>query len=162
MWGSPPHTRGTPLFTASIISTIRITPAYAGNTLSIADFIRNAWDHPRIRGEHSTTSFFSSPAKGSPPHTRGTHYTKKETHLTIGITPAYAGNTITLRRLRLKVWDHPRIRGEHSNTAAVGQLNAGSPPHTRGTPSHESRVYKKEGITPAYAGNTPPSSTGRP
>ena len=53
LWGSPPHTRGTPGVSFPTSAAFRITPAYAGNTFSeIPDEYRNE-DHPRIRGEHS-------------------------------------------------------------------------------------------------------------
>ena len=51
--GSPPPTRGTPIFKYFPILLIRITPAYAGNTLSCIPLKRFFQDHPRLRGEHN-------------------------------------------------------------------------------------------------------------
>ena len=31
----------------------------------------------------------------------------------MGITPAYAGNTIVQQNIIVYFWDHPRLRGEH-------------------------------------------------
>ena len=50
--GSPPHTRRTLFTSSSLIASIRITPAYAGNTHDMATRVRRVGDHPRIRGEH--------------------------------------------------------------------------------------------------------------
>ena len=50
--GSPPHTRGTQIYSLSGNTGFRITPAYTGNTL--INFRLMFWqkDHPRIHGEH--------------------------------------------------------------------------------------------------------------
>ncbi len=51
--GSPPHTRGIQLISKSLQSHIRITPAYAGNTIPFVVFSIMRKDHPRIRGEYT-------------------------------------------------------------------------------------------------------------
>ena len=56
--------------------------------------------------------------------------------------------------------DHPRIRGEHPTCEAVTPWGLGSPPHTRGTPDLDGVFQVFEGITPAYAGNTPTAKSG--
>ena len=71
---------------------------------------------------------------GSPPPTRGTLNNDENFVPRPRITPAYAGNTGTIRRLLL-----------YSN---------GSPPPTRGTPFSSSSSMALSRITPAYAGNT--------
>ena len=70
--GSPPHTRGTRSACKVIITTSRITPAYAGNTTLDDRYRCVAQDHPRIRGEHSYGGELDDIRYGSPPHTRGT------------------------------------------------------------------------------------------
>ncbi len=72
MRGSPPHTRGTPNVLANVSFTVRITPAYAGNTSCTYIFRLYSRDHPRIRGEHKQATDEKEQAIGSPPHTRGT------------------------------------------------------------------------------------------
>ena len=112
---------------------------------------------------------------GSPPHTRGTSSPLYNIDILLGITPAYAGNTIFFAGLDSLMWDYPRIRGEHpisynSLYAILGSpprirgeheaINkaladrGGSPPHTRGT--HRVCEYEAQSLrtTPAYAGNT--------
>ena len=93
-WGSPPPTRGTLLRFNIACDCLRITPAYAGNTLIIICVTLYPRDHPRLRGEHAIFEQLANGVSGSPPPTRGTllHLLKKK--MMIGITPAYAGNTL--------------------------------------------------------------------
>ena len=52
--------------------------------------------------------------------------------LVLGITPAYAGNTLLKLEYATKVQDHPRIRGEYEVIVESPTFILGSPPHTRG------------------------------
>ncbi len=70
--GSPPHTRETPFRGLFIVPATRITPAYAGNTHSVAMNHRELKDHPRIRGKHRFRRLPWNTQSGSPPHTRET------------------------------------------------------------------------------------------
>ena len=70
--GSPPHTRGTLLLIIHSNYSLRITPAYAGNTVLATPIKAANWDHPRIRGEHPIKYRDCRHMQGSPPHTRGT------------------------------------------------------------------------------------------
>ena len=111
-------------------------------------------DHPRLRGEH--LKLLSSPAisKGSPPPTRGTPLCSLSKSIIARITPAYAGNTVAPSAVATIKWDHPRLRGEHTETALEAKADMGSPPPTRGTPCPLPVTLVVFGITPAYAGNT--------
>ena len=133
--GSSPHTRGTQDGICEVEEGLWIIPAYAGNTLQAAVIplkrpgssphtrgtpgintcsLRVYRDHPRIRGEHASSSAWLPSS--------------------LGIIPAYAGNTTTAR---------------------LGSLTwAGSSPHTRGTQRSEHAHAGRDGIIPAYAGNT--------
>ena len=154
--GSSPHTRGA-----------RGTPWNPA---------RYGGDHPRIRGEHNR--------RGHPAGCAG------------GIIPAYAGSTAPgmasanwfqgssphTRGARTRrswwscrIWDHPRIRGEHYHfpsddstvtgiiPAYAGSTDgseaglchlAGSSPHTRGAQGVQVAHVLARGIIPAYAGST--------
>ena len=93
-------------------------------------------------------------SEGSPPPTRGTLLlTGIDTCLT-GITPAYAGNTLTHWHKNTPIWDHPRLRGEHLSNSWANLTNMGSPPPTRGTLLDKVNEQRQLRITPAYAGNT--------
>ena len=72
---------------------IRITPAYAGNTMQTIISRRLLQDHPRLRGEHEGTLRVERAVVGSPPPTRGTLTANILMWVEIRITPAYAGNT---------------------------------------------------------------------
>ena len=111
--GSPPHTRGTQQAHDHNVAHAGITPAYAGNTLGLRYWKRFWRDHPRIRGEHAFELLDVANLTGSPPHTRGTQLPSPIAWASVGITPAYAGNTHMQRHHRRRPWDHPRIRGEH-------------------------------------------------
>ena len=111
---------------------------------------------------------------GSSPHTRGTP-TRTGLFLSrSGIIPAYAGNTVPSWPFPVGHRDHPRIRGEHMLAACALRVASGSSPHTRGTPhqrrpdlplrgssphtrgtlDRQSHGGPRDGIIPAYAGNT--------
>ena len=110
--GSSPHTRGAPCSPSTPSTTRGIIPAYAGSTYDFDVWCWNSWDHPRIRGEHSTS--------------------KASRRFSTGIIPAYAGSTRCRRRPRGRCRDHPRIRGEHLNRIKQELPSEGSSPHTRG------------------------------
>ena len=111
--GSPPPTRGTPV------------PVDSASTVPR--------DHPRLRGEHAKRMVKKSAVLGSPPPTRGTRFKTLRLSFSIGITPAYAGNTLTCGVDTQGNRDHPRLRGEHLSMFVLYVLCLGSPPPTRGT-----------------------------
>ena len=113
--GSPPPTRGTPMFGKHQSTEFRITPAYAGNTISFTKYHHQDQDHPRLRGEHLSDVKKQSSTMGSPPPTRGTLCSVGSLFSLSGITPAYAGNTIFKTFISYRDKDHPRLRGEHHN-----------------------------------------------
>ena len=49
-----------------------------------------------------------------------------------GITPAYAGKRIKLRKRHSICGDHPRVCGEKLRIVEVGRVKEGSPPRMRG------------------------------
>ncbi len=157
-WGSPPPTRGTLSRASSCHLFTGITPAYAGNTALpfFVSFLMR--DHPRLRGEHIVPQNNWVRYEGSPPPTRGTPSPLLQPISNIGITPAYAGNTNYI--LPYVGWfrDHPRLRGEHYLFLIFSERLRGSPPPTRGTRGRNMTAKNSFGITPAYAGNTPPNS----
>ena len=110
--GSPPPTRGTAVDCNRECLYIRITPAYAGNSIDGRIYGFMDEDHPRLRGEQELTGVILDGCSGSPPPTRGT---AEGAHAEGGgseITPAYAGNSNTLQSRNISREDHPRLRGE--------------------------------------------------
>ena len=92
--GSSPHSRGT-LTRAYCPQCLQgIIPAFAGNTFlyTVNRFLYQ--DHPRIRGEHTTSPAPTTGKLGSSPHSRGTPCFFFFCHKIVGIIPAFAGNTL--------------------------------------------------------------------
>ena len=93
--------------------------------------------------------------EGSSPRMRGTLCERRAVLESLGIIPAYAGNTIDERGALRPVRDHPRVCGEHSKNCKICQVFLGSSPRMRGTHSCVFPLVFLSGIIPAYAGNTP-------
>ena len=152
--GSSPHTRGAPPRRCTLQRRRRIIPAYAGSTRGLHQERPRGADHPRIRGEHSSTRIAPMWQAGSSPHTRGAHLHAVAQAVRSGIIPAYAGSTYAILSCAFFEKDHPRIRGEHAEWIFSYLANVGSSPHTRGAPAiHVAHAYKNR-IIPAYAGST--------
>ncbi|SCH86445.1 Domain of uncharacterised function (DUF2825) [uncultured Clostridium sp.] len=93
--GSPPLTRGIPNQAQKSYVGSRITPAYAGNTPDEHVEGMATEDHPRLRGEYLKIAITQLTDKGSPPLTRGIQDRIALIADPCGITPAYAGNTLS-------------------------------------------------------------------
>ena len=59
-WGSPPRMRGKVTGSARAPLNARITPAYAGKSLTIQKMTTRSRDHPRVCGEKSRPAFARS------------------------------------------------------------------------------------------------------
>ena len=112
--GSSPLTRGALQPHARKGYPVGIIPAYAGSTSPFLLRKSRCRDHPRLRGEHRTTSGASSSVSGSSPLTRGARGRDSQDPAELGIIPAYAGSTPAASRPPRGARDHPRLRGEHS------------------------------------------------
>ena len=112
--GSPPHTRDKFTLIGKSENNRRITPAYAGQMLCRSSTAILSRDHPRIRGTNSSDTLSSDFILGSPPHTRDKCIGKVESMSYIGITPAYAGQILSLLACSFALQDHPRIRGTNT------------------------------------------------
>ena len=91
--GSSPHTRGAQHPKGPPIYVEGIIPAYAGSTSIASKASFRAKDHPRIRGEHRSSTVSGRPSHGSSPHTRGALRTRRPGCRRNRIIPAYAGST---------------------------------------------------------------------
>ena len=91
--GSSPHARGAPPSTVTIPRSGGIIPACAGSTVTAAEFFAEAWDHPRMRGEHRKYSAIQIASAGSSPHARGAQKGREGVGERLGIIPACAGST---------------------------------------------------------------------
>ena len=85
---------------------------------------------------------------------RGKALDKPFSKLRCRITPAYAGKSSAMSRIRSLYWDHPRLCGEKSTTDKLPRHCRGSPPPMRGKVWTRFELGKMAGITPAYAGKS--------
>ena len=109
-----------------------ITPARAGKSYRVDHEAGCRQDHPRTRGEKTTTTATDNTQQGSPPHARGKACKACRAKADPGITPARAGKSYPGLKLKYCTEDHPRTRGEK---------HQGSVP-----------AISEVGITPARAG----------
>ena len=112
--GSPPHARGRRRSCQRGFGRCGITPACAGKTNYDEHILRKDTDHPRMRGEDTLPTLFSTTSSGSPPHARGRLNEIASSVREVRITPACAGKTQRFRFVAGASVDHPRMRGEDS------------------------------------------------
>ena len=110
---------------------VGITPAYAGKTrgLGIRRLFRR--DHPRVCGKDTKKQKNAKPMTGSPPRMRERQSLLYALRSQYGITPAYAGKTISFVILSLMAWDHPRVCGKDILLSGPRVKLKGSPPRMR-------------------------------
>ena len=83
--------RGKEFRVPVLVLVNRITPAYAGKSLSVGVLWIHDKDHPRLCGEKIEERNPSDYVLGSPPPMRGKVYSFGNVKDQVGITPAYAG-----------------------------------------------------------------------
>ena len=131
-----------------------ITPAYAGKSATCIYHIFRQEDHPRLCGEKGKISGSLSTPAGSPPPMRGKGSKPKICLASTGITPAYAGKSAGILKIKNLIEDHPRLCGEKPHTILADRLSVGSPPPMRGKVHQLYSMHAIPRITPAYAGKS--------
>ena len=114
----------------------------------------SAVDHPRLCGEKVITFVSGNLPLGSPPPMRGKERLFCGGCLFEGITPAYAGKSLTLAGSSGCCWDHPRLCGEKVQSTSDDAAKLGSPPPMRGKVCTTPPMLVVYRITPAYAGKS--------
>ena len=114
--GSPPRMRGKELCPFTTMSAARITPAYAGKSLTIPKLYTRNRDHPRVCGEKEVRHQSRASGIGSPPRMRGKVCCVHSPAPVCGITPAYAGKRKSYSKHKKHHRDHPRVCGEKSRS----------------------------------------------
>jgi len=161
--GSPPHARGRRNGLVCCNGSFRITPACAGKTKVHGALQCRDADHPRMRGEDVDPITVGFMQWGSPPHARGRHPAAGDANGDGRITPACAGKTGSRPCRCAPRTDHPRMRGEDTNTTKKLEKRFGSPPHARGRRAPPRLDFTAARITPACAGKTwSPASSAPP
>ena len=152
--GSPPRMRGKAPSLAVLGACIGITPAYAGKSSRKWCGCRVRWDHPRVCGEKYRSAVMGTMMLGSPPRMRGKAIGWEASPPGVGITPAYAGKSVTDAKYTFNGWDHPRVCGEKTSSSTRCTSHRGSPPRMRGKGRVHRLMRLRHGITPAYAGKS--------
>ena len=110
--GSPPPMRGKGFDADCVGVRPGITPAYAGKRNPVYAGIIRWGDHPRLCGEKRFLLIKHMFVYGSPPPMRGKGGYISPPLSRVGITPAYAGKSITKLTESAMCQDHPRLCGE--------------------------------------------------
>ncbi len=132
-----------------------------GEHLHDAATLLAAQAYPRLRGEHTFSTDGDASVLGLPPLARGAPDFLRRPDGLSRPTPACAGSTAG-RRYRHRLWRaYPRLRGEHRNSQALGQILEGLPPLARGAPSRRGQSVGSSRPTPACAGSTTTPSPPR-
>ena len=130
--GSPPRARGKERpFSVDALAG-GITPACAGKSTARSTPRAGRRDHPRVRGEKTSTLPEAGATPGSPPRARGKVAVGAVPQAALGITPACAGKSLSGADLSAADGDHPRVRGEKLQGRRRCSDEKGSPPRARG------------------------------
>ena len=111
-------------------------------------------------GEKLWVSCYDVVPRGSPPHGRGKAAGASVGRLAVGITPAWAGKSLSDSGSCCVSGDHPRMGGEKARDAPQRGQRKGSPPHGRGKEIPNHKKSETAGITPAWAGKSLPNTRG--
>ena len=160
--GSPPRMRGKGNVPGKELGTTRITPAYAGKSPAVDGKNPSPGDHPRVCGEKAQPRAGSRRVRGSPPRMRGKDRSAARASNGNGITPAYAGKSLTIQKMTTRSRDHPRVCGEKCMSRCRRRRAEGSPPRMRGKVVALLCGISRTRITPAYAGKSGRPGNGRP
>ena len=150
--GSPPRGRGKGFLVLQWRLVAGITPAWAGKSAWRSVEIVLCWDHPRVGGEKLSSILSSSSTVGSPPRGRGKVPCVFPFLLPYGITPAWAGKSLSSSSTAFMDKDHPRVGGEKQKMPVRTDKRMGSPPRGRGKVKELSLIGVTDRITPAWAG----------
>ena len=91
--GSPPRGRGKAFSVLRRQFRFRITPAWAGKSMTAPGRSSRTGDHPRVGGEKNNHIIDNQYGKGSPPRRRGKGGKSFTGNMFTGITPAWAGKS---------------------------------------------------------------------
>ena len=152
--GSPPRMRGKVNQYVHDELRLGITPACAGKRRQPVHRATPRQDHPRVCGEKFFLLCCCAILKGSPPRMRGKGLWLVADFVFLGITPAYAGKSLSETSIRPRLEDHPRVCGEKRRNGLQRTNPSGSPPRMRGKGRRWPESVAANGITPAYAGKS--------
>ncbi len=112
-----------------------------------------AKDHPRVRGEQSSSSLTGRGTDGPSPRARGAGCLHRHRPLQLRTIPACAGSRNSRSRARATARDHPRVRGEQEACALGANAVGGPSPRARGAAARGAAHRGAQGTIPACAGS---------
>ena len=154
VYGSSPHTWGTPGGQGHRVPRLRFIPTHVGNTRGDCGQGQGRPVHPHTRGEHSTVLKRLFASYGSSPHTWGTHEVGLVQDDRCRFIPTHVGNTSPGDRGPAGAAVHPHTRGEHDCRESHYSSCCGSSPHTWGTPDQCWHRPLRHRFIPTHVGNT--------
>ena len=157
--GSSPLTRGKQTNFSPFKVNRRLIPAHAGKTYALEGITPVAEAHPRSRGENFLIVEVAEKLDGSSPLTRGKRRGPIESATRDRLIPAHAGKTLRGDPHLRDAAAHPRSRGENLREVAPVIPPAGSSPLTRGKLPSRRNLASQDGLIPAHAGKTAPSTS---
>ncbi len=110
-------------------------------------------DHPRVRGEQNCNLGHVNLDAGSPPRARGADRRVLGEDRADGITPACAESSFPRPGPAARRPDHPRVRGEQTESTSTVTGRVGSPPRAPGADTGPCGHLRRRRITPACAGS---------
>ncbi len=131
--GSSPRMRGSPYVGHGQMVPDGIIPADAGLTNRRTYNAASSGDHPRGCGAHQPTNIQRRVKRGSSPRMRGSHASRINRQVNLGIIPADAGLTPTREPDQFMNRDHPRGCGAHYSPLSSNNICRGSSPRMRGS-----------------------------
>ena len=112
--GSSPHAWGIPGHDTGQQCVLRFIPTCVGNTCIPPHGPGCGVVHPHMRGEYSTLTASSAPARGSSPHAWGIQHPLPMRRSPCRFIPTCVGNTRYSSQRRIYSAVHPHVRGEYS------------------------------------------------
>ena len=118
-------------------------------------------EHPRARGENSSSSGLAMFFGGTSPRTRGKPLRVALKIHVLGDIPAHAGKTSRNTSAGQLSSEHPRARGENWNVGSITCMSPGTSPRTRGKQACSAGGLGDQRNIPAHAGKTKPLVSGK-
>ena len=152
--GLPPRGRGRGGSSFLDYAKMGITPAWAGKSGHWRDGDCVGEDYPRVGGEEPPHSPPAPRSRGLPPRGRGRVLLHELGAGHVGITPAWAGKSLSPATGGVSSKDYPRVGGEEQINHHHDIRSNGLPPRGRGRDLGFGITLPVIGITPAWAGKS--------
>ncbi len=151
--GPSPRERGAGAPDREVRVRVGTIPAGAGSSRGRRLLVWVPGDHPRGRGEQSTSSRKPATVAGPSPRARGAVGRLPGVWVIGGTIPAGAGSRSRRSPRPAKARDHPRGRGEQSTGPKTEEWVAGPSPRARGAAARRRKRPLQGGTIPAGAGS---------